>query len=53
MGYIASGLLAVAGVVAALFVSPESGNFAIVQAAAAILMVVGVVGLVVLLFRRS
>ncbi len=53
MQWIVSGLLAVAGVLAALFVARDSGNFPLVQAAVAIMLVVVAVGLVVIWRRRS
>lgn len=53
MRLIVTGLLAVAGALTALFVSRDSGNFPIAQAAVAILLVVAAVGLVVLLRRKS
>ena len=53
MRFIVSGLLAVAGALAALFVARDSGNFPLVQAAVAIMLVVAVVGLVVVFRRRS
>lgn len=51
--FIVSGILAVAGAVAALFMAPDAGNFPIVQAAIAILLVVVVVALVVFLRRKQ
>lgn len=53
MRFIVSGLLAVAGAFAALFVSRDAGNFPIVQAAIAIMLVVAIVGLAVLWRRKS
>lgn len=53
MRFIVSGLLAVAGALAALFVARDSGNFPLVQAAVAIMLVVAIVGLVVVFRRRS
>jgi hypothetical protein len=51
--FIVTALLAIAGAIAALFIPPDAGNFAIVQAAVAILLVVAAVALVVFFRRRS
>jgi hypothetical protein len=52
MRLIVTALLAIAGAIAAWFVSPDAGNFPIVQAAIAILLVVAAVALLVFLGRR-
>jgi uncharacterized membrane protein len=53
MSLIIRGILAIAGLVAALFVARESANFGLVQAAVGLLLVVAVVAVVVALRRRS
>jgi uncharacterized membrane protein len=53
MRFIVSGILAVAGALAALFIGRDAGNFPIVQGATALLLVVVVVALVAFLRRRS
>lgn len=45
-------LMGIGGTIAAWFMSPEAGSFPLVQAAIAILLVVGSVGLLVFLGRR-
>lgn len=52
MTLIVRGILAVAGLLAALFVARDSANFGLVQAAVGILLVVVVVALFVALRRK-
>ena len=53
MGLIVRGILAIAGVLAALFVARDSANFGLVQAAVGLLLVVAVVAVVVALRRKK
>jgi hypothetical protein len=52
MSLIVRAVLAVAGVLAALFVARDAANFGLVQAAIGLLLVVAVVAVVVALRRR-
>jgi hypothetical protein len=52
MGFIVRAILAVAGVVAALFVAQDSANFGLVQAAVGLLLVVAAVAVFVALKRK-
>ena len=52
MSLIVRGILAIAGVLAALFVARDSANFGLVQAAVGLLLVVVVVAAVVALRRK-
>jgi hypothetical protein len=52
MSLIVRAILAVAGVVAALFVARDAANFGLVQAAVALLLVVAVIAVVVALRRK-
>jgi hypothetical protein len=52
MGLIVSWILAVAGLLAALFVAQDSANFGLVQAAVGLLLVVAVVAVAVALRRK-
>lgn len=52
MGPIIDVLMGIGGTIAGWFVSPDAGSFPLVQAAAAILLVVCTVGLLVFLGRR-
>jgi hypothetical protein len=53
MGLIVRAILAIAGVLAALFVARDSANFGLVQAAVGLLLVVAVVAVVVALRRKK
>jgi uncharacterized MnhB-related membrane protein len=52
MGLIVRGILAVAGLLAALLVARDSANFGLVQAAVGLLLVVAVVAVAVALRRK-
>jgi hypothetical protein len=53
MSLIVRAILAVAGLLAALFVARDSANFVLVQAAVGLLLVVVAIALVVALRRRK
>ena len=52
MSLIVGGILAIAGLLAALFVARDAANFGFVQAAVGLLLVVAVIAAVVALRRR-
>ena len=52
MSLIVRGILAVAGLVAAVFVARDAANFGLVQAAIGLLLVVAVIAVAVVLRRK-